>query len=183
MHPMRYAGSCTSLTNEEHCVQKKDQVYGLKPEFYNVYLSIILQVRDGPVLQNLQHIHRHGSGLGEIMLPIIAALLPLGTGNLALEGGDKSKTVLHQADGVLPAHGVTQKEIKACTAAHGADINHSIGKFAAAHAGGKEVLKGMDGAIGEIISGVRLFHADVISDDITVNAGDIHTFFQSIVIH
>lgn len=44
------------------------------------------------------------------------------------------------------------------------------------------MLKGVQLAVSEIIAAVRLFHADIVGDDVPVYAGDIHPFFQFVVI-
>ena len=44
------------------------------------------------------------------------------------------------------------------------------------------MLKRMQFPIAEVITAIWFFHADIIGNHITIHAGDIHSFFQLVMI-
>ena len=81
------------------------------------------------------------------MLKIIAAFLPLCTGNLPFKTADKTETVPDKANGLLPRYPVAQNKVKAGTAAHWTDIDDIIRIPAVARLGRKQMLKGVQSPV------------------------------------
>lgn len=121
-------------------------------------------------------------GLGQIVLQVVAALPPLGAGDLPLVGGDEGEGILHQFDGVLVAHAVADQKVEARPTPHGAHVDHLIRPPAVAGVGGEKMLDGVGGGGGEIVAAVGKLHADIVGDHVSVDAGDIHTLLQGVVV-
>ena len=137
-----------------------------------------------PVRQNDRHVRRDGLCAGQIVLLVIAALPLLRAGDFALVIADEGEGVAHQRDGVRFGDGVPGQEVEARAAAHRADVDDLVAVGAVAREGGKQVLEGVHRAVGhvDVFRVVRHDGADVVGDDVAVDAGNIHALFQFVVV-
>ena len=93
------------------------------------------------------------------------------------------KGILHELDRALVGDGVAHQQVEAGTATHRSDVNDLVGASAVAGVGREQMLDGMCGRGGQIVSPVGNLHADVVGYDVPVNTGDVHTLSQNIVVH
>ena len=77
---------------------------------------------------------------------VVAALLGLGTGDLALEIADEGEHAAHEVGYVGGLELAEGHQVEAGAAAHGAEVDHAAGPFRiVAQEGGAEMLDGVDG--------------------------------------
>ena len=79
------------------------------------------------------------------MLQAVAALLTAAARDLALEVRDKSKALSHKLNRIRIRNRVPQQQTEPGAAAHGADIDHCVGKRAVSQTGSKQMLEGVCG--------------------------------------
>ena len=118
------------------------------------------------------------------MQKILTAFNAFTAGHFAFKIHDKFHAVLHELDSCFGRHIITGEKIEACLASHRPYIDDAVCIVAVAHESRHQMLNCMRTGRGDIIilQIVGLFHAYIISDNVTVFSGNIHAFIQNIVI-
>lgn len=117
---------------------------------------------------------------GKVVGAVVSALDFLATGDRiefeafcdALFGERKCLVFVH----------IKQKQIKARSAPHRAEIYHLVLVRAVAHHGGKQVLYGVHSGYMKVISFIRLFEAQIVCEHVFIHTTEVKSLFEHVVV-
>ena len=133
------------------------------------------------VFENVKICRAFLFGGGEVEVGVISAFDGGRAEDFAFVGEDFAEDVHGHGENGLVGD-VSGEEIEAGLAAHRAEVDDVVADVGIADEGGEHMLDGVHGTVVHVIAGVGRAGAEVVGGDIPVNAGDINTGGQCIVI-
>lgn len=141
-----------------------------------MYLFLISSLNDD--LQCVENVEIGGQFflcVGKVVRAVVSALDFLATGD-CVEFEALCDALFGERERLVFVH-IKQKQIKARSTPHRAEIHHLVLIHAVAHHSGKQVLYGVHSGYMKVISFIRLFEAQIVREYVFIHTTEIKSFF------